>query len=275
MARGPRHPFIDLPRAVEMIDRMKNYTGRPGRAPAMSVIEEAWGYTSKSSSGTKTVAALRYFGLIEDDIQDKLGKSIKLTQRALHILLAHEGSDEKKQALKDAALSPDLYLYCWKEWGCNFPPSMRTTLLLKKGFAEKSVDSFIRDYRKTIEYAGLSNNNTALSKTVDNGDVSEDGHDDSEKLEYSSYDSEIGSIQESIVEKKNIYNQQQQGKSKKIPMRQAIWPLDEGEAKFQWPAEMSHVSLTRLEAWIELIKSDIKNSARATSSPPAEDTDSE
>ena len=275
MARGPRHPFIDLPKAVEMVERMKSYTGRPGSAPAMSIIKEAWRYSPKSSSGSKTVAALRYFGLIEDDIQDKLGKSIKLTQRALHILLAHDGSDEKKQALKDAALSPNLYLYCWKEWGYNFPPSMRTALLLKKGFAEKSVDSFIRDYKKTIEYAGLSNNDVVPSKTVNDDGISDDIDDDSDMLEYSGYDGETGSNQNSIVEKKNIYNQQQQRKSEKIPMRQAIWPLDEGEAKFQWPAEMSHDSLTRLEAWIELIKSDIKNSAKATSRPRAEDTDSE
>ena len=110
MARGPRHPFFDLPKAIELAKRMMKYTGRPGVAPTEVIITEAWGYSPKSSSGTKSVAALRYFGLIEDT-RDKHGKAIKLTERALTILYAHDGSKEKKQALIDSALSPKLYLH--------------------------------------------------------------------------------------------------------------------------------------------------------------------
>ena len=269
MARGPSHPFFDLPKAIEMAASMMKYTGRPAIAPAEVIITEAWGYSAKSSSGTKSLAALRYFGLIENT-QDSHKKSIKLTDRALVILLSHDDSEEKKQALKDAALSPKLYQYCWDKWKNNMPPMMRTNLLLSKGFAESSVDSFIRDYKSSIEFAGLSNTDAIIPDSPYSKEENENINDDS-AIGRNSNDELTTPTQDPLVEKPDSYKLPQSNTSCEIPMRQATWPLDEGVAKFQWPAEMSHESLKRLEAWIELIKLDIKSSVKATTDPSTND----
>ena len=78
--------------------------------------------------------------------------------------------------------------------------------------------------------------------------------------------------QDKIVEHPDSYKLHQKVKWQETLMRQATWPLDEGVAKFQWPAEMSRESLNRLEAWIELIKLDIKSSVKATSNHSTSDS---
>lgn len=154
MGRGPSYPFTGLEESIGFARKMYDYT-KKAPAPLYSVISTAWKYSESSSSGHKVVAALRAFGLVENVPVDGDSWSIRLTPRAVLILLGDKDSPEWREELKKAALSPNWYARCWKKWGADMPPSMRSNLLVHEGFVESTVDAFLRDYRKTIAFVGL------------------------------------------------------------------------------------------------------------------------
>lgn len=154
MGRGPSYPFIDLEEALGATKKIYDYTKRAS-APAGAVVEHALGYSIKSSGGVKTIAALKSYGLIEE-----AGQSLKITDRAYRILIDTPESSERKQAIKDAALSPKWYQSVFTKWGADPPTSTRSTLILEHKFIPTTVDSFLKNYKHTIEYAGLVDDTT-------------------------------------------------------------------------------------------------------------------
>ena len=153
MGRGPSYPYIGLEDAISMTRKVYDFAKR---APAQTeaVVTEAWKYSPSSSGSQKVLAALKAFGLVED-APGTNGKSIKITQRAIHILLETEDTMEKRAEIRKAALSPKWYEFCWKTWGKEMPPAMRSNLLIEHGFVESTIEDFLKNYRKTIAYAGL------------------------------------------------------------------------------------------------------------------------
>lgn len=153
MGRGPSYPYVDLEQGVLLARKLYDFAKR-SPAPVDSVITDAWNYSATSSSGQKVLAALKAFDLIEEAPGNN-GKTIKLTNRAIRILLDDPSSPERIKAVKEAAVSPKWYEYCWRTWGPEMPPSMRSNLLIEHGFVDTTVDSFLRDYKKSIAFAGL------------------------------------------------------------------------------------------------------------------------
>jgi hypothetical protein len=153
MGRGPSYPYVNLEEAVGLADKVYQFT-RKSAAPLASVIKEAWQYSPTSSSGEKVLAALKSFGLVEESASGD-AKMLKISDSAYRILVDDEGSPERKAALRDAALSPKWYKFCWEKWGSEMPPSMRSNLLFEHGFVESTVDKFIQDYKDSIKYGGV------------------------------------------------------------------------------------------------------------------------
>ncbi len=153
MGRGPSYPYVALEEAVALTRKMYDYARRAA-APVEAISSEAWKYSPTSSSGQKVLAALRAFGLVED-APGSNGKSLKISPRAVRILLDDSNSKERQEELKRSALSPKWYEFCWRTWGKEMPSSMRSILLVEHGFVESTIDTFLKDYRKTAAFAGL------------------------------------------------------------------------------------------------------------------------
>jgi hypothetical protein len=154
MGRGPSYPYVGLEEAISLAQKMYDYTKRAA-APVDSIITDAWKYSATSSSGIKVLAALKAFGLVEDAAAASGKASLKLTPRSIRILLDDQDTAERREELRKAALSPKWYEYCWKTWGKEMPPSMKSNLLIEHGFVDSTVESFLKDYRKTVAFAGL------------------------------------------------------------------------------------------------------------------------
>lgn len=172
MGRGPSYPYVGLEDAIALTRKMYDYAKR-ATAQTESVVKEAWKYSPSSSGSHKVLAALRAFGLVED-APGTSGKSIKITSRGIRILLNDEDSQERKEEIRKAALAPKWYEYCWRTWGKEMPPAMRSNLLIEHGFVDTTVKGFLKDYRKTIAFAGLLDD-VNLSKTENGTPESENG----------------------------------------------------------------------------------------------------
>jgi hypothetical protein len=153
MGRGPSYPYTDLEGAIVYTRKVYDYVKR-GSAAVEAVVKDGLKLSPTSSGSQKVIAALRSFGLIED-APGANSKAVKLSTRAIRILLDEPDSQERREELKKAALAPKWYEYCWSKWGKDMPPAMRSNLLIEHGFIESTVDGFLNDYRKSIAFAGL------------------------------------------------------------------------------------------------------------------------
>lgn len=168
MGRGPSYPYVNLEDALNFSRKLYDYTKR-GAAPVDSVIKDAWKYSPTSSSGQKVLAALKAFGLVEDAKVAGSAPALKLSQRAIHILLEEQDTPERREEIKKAALSPKWYEFCWKTWGKEMPPAMKSNLLIHHGFVDSTIDGFLRDYRKTVSFAGLLDDPITVPTVSTNG----------------------------------------------------------------------------------------------------------
>lgn len=252
MARGPAYPFLDLETAVGLLGKLHGFAKR-GAASVEAAVKEAWGWSPTSSTPVKVLAALKYFGLIEDAGKDH--KSIKITDRGYRILVDSADSPDRVQALKDAALSPSQYAHCYREWGADLPPAARSALIFERGFVPSTVDGFIKDYKKTIAYAGL-----------DGGQV-----DDEVRLtDNTSTGAKTGvtsSESTAVTNKQAATPPLGSPPSRVAPegpaMRQDVFSIEEGAVTIQWPAALSKESLQDIEDWLEIIKRKIARSLKA------------
>lgn len=117
---------------------------------------EKWGFKGDSGNGMKIIAALGYYGLLDDQGSAEKRK-VRLTEAAERILLDHKGSKVRQEAVAEAALSPRIYNELWKDWEGQLPPyeEMRSHLIFEKKFNEKVVSDVIADYKATLSFAGL------------------------------------------------------------------------------------------------------------------------
>jgi hypothetical protein len=265
MARGPAYPFIGLEQAVTLTRQLYEYTKR---APANlgAVLKEKWDYSPTSSSASKVVAALKYFGLAELS-QAADSEMIRITDRAYRILVDTEESEERKQALRDAFLSPKAYKMCWDHWGADIPQSARSTLIFNEGFIDSTVDAFLGNYKKSMLFAGLHGHEPAEKRIEDvRVDTSSDEKVSSTNLK---------SLQ---LAQPPVVPEVQQAKppvlmvapsgfvQKGVGMRQEVFALAEGDVTIQWPETLSPDSFQDFEDWLAILKRKIKRSVSDQSS---------
>lgn len=152
--RGVSYPFMSLPEAVDAARKIYNKE-RKTAAPVASAIQHL-GYAESSSGGRQTISALLQFGLLEDEGR-KEDRHVQLTVRALDVLLAGEGSEERRSALIDCVKSPKIYGDIFAKWPDELPSDQTISyfLLRDRNFNPKAITSFIRDLRDSLAYVGV------------------------------------------------------------------------------------------------------------------------
>lgn len=153
VGRGPSYPALTVEEAIAKAAQFWSAEKR-GAAP-VGVAARHWGYSETSSSGKMVVAALIHFGLFGDQ-GAKDSRMVKLTGRALDIVLDAPESPKRLHAIQDAVWEPKIYSDILAKWGPSELPSdqtLRFYLLREKSFNDGSVDSFIKDFRASVAFA--------------------------------------------------------------------------------------------------------------------------
>jgi len=154
--RSPNYPAIDLKTAIEKASITKDELGKG--FSAYPVVLKQWGYSKKSSSGLVSLAALKKFGLIEDQgAGDK--REIKLSDLASKILFHEKNSNEWLEAIQKAALNPNIHKEIWEKFKDSKMNEKSIEYYLvfsrKAKFTENAAHDFIRQFLKTISFAKL------------------------------------------------------------------------------------------------------------------------
>lgn len=151
--RSPNYPFFDLERSVsrarQLYDRERTHA-----TPVMTALKH-WGYTNATGKGGMTLSALKQFGLLED-VGRGDSRRVQLTPRAYDILhTPHE--EERAGLLREAALTPEIHQEMWEQYGRALPSdsSLAWTLTKERNFTTTGAADFIRQWKRTMEYAQL------------------------------------------------------------------------------------------------------------------------
>jgi hypothetical protein len=153
--RSPNYPVMVLREAVDRAEViLKKY--RRAAVP-VNLVQLEWGYKPHSSIAKQSVAALKYYGLVEVEGTGDTTR-VKISDLAYRIIL---GSSDRADLLKKAALNPSLHEELWEEFGGKdfADDSLIKHYLLfdrEEGkFNADAVDRFIANFRATLDYAGL------------------------------------------------------------------------------------------------------------------------
>jgi hypothetical protein len=120
-----------------------------------------------------TVAALKKFGLLEDQGSgDK--RQARLTPLALQIVLDERpDSEERRAAIREAALNPTIHAELWDEFGGSLPSdvNLRYKLRGERGFTDSAANELIEEFRRTIAFAGLEDLDNADPRPENKGSL--------------------------------------------------------------------------------------------------------
>lgn len=276
MARGPAYPFISLEQAVNLARELYEYTKRTP-ANLNAVLKEKWDYSPTSSSATKIIAAMKYFGLIELGQANDKSDTVRITDRAYRILVDTIESPERKRALKDAFLSPKAYKMCWDQWGEDMPPSARSTLIFNEGFIDSTVDAFLTNYRKSMQFAGLDRGEVE-EKQPDGGALGVNG-DQKGGADIAKPIQSVGAPPPAAppapTPAPTAAPAFVPGLAKKgAGMRQEVFALAEGDVTIQWPERLSAESLEDFTDWLRILERKIKRASQPQQQRPVDGGDS-
>jgi hypothetical protein len=168
--RSPSYPGVNLETALERARTLYDRERR-GTAPISAILDH-WGYSPGTGPGLVTLAALKKFGLLQDEGSGPSRKA-RLSPLALQIILDdRDDSPERDRAIRTAALSPTIHQDLWNRFGPELQSdaTMRHFLRFDRNFTDKAADELIREFRETVSFAGLSESD---SLSPNGGDYSE------------------------------------------------------------------------------------------------------
>lgn len=154
--RSPNYPVISLPKAL---DRVRDvYREYARHEVSIRILNELWGYKPMTNVLLQTVAALRSYGLI-DVAGEGENRKIRISSKAYRIL---ENAPDRQQLIQESSLEPKIYSEIWEKYKDN--NGLPNDKVLKHDlmwgddfqFNKNAVDSFIADFRETIEFAQLN-----------------------------------------------------------------------------------------------------------------------
>lgn len=171
--RSPNFPFIALEPAL---GRARAFYDEERRgSAAISVIAKHWDYSAKSSGLVQTVAALKSYGLMDDEGRGPL-RRVRLSDMALRILLDQRpNSLERLELLRQAAMTP--YVACRiLEKFTNDAPSdsnLEHFLIFDLKFLPDAAKAAVRIFKDNAVFTGIYDSGTISPSSGTNGEYME------------------------------------------------------------------------------------------------------
>jgi len=289
--RSPNYPGVSLKTAVDKIGEWYKKDGLVAspRDAAMAHM----GFEKFTGDAGRMLSALKSFGLV----LEAEGR-LKLTPRAVDIVARQEGDAKRVKALQDSARAPAIYAKLLKTYASSLPsdPTLKSELIASEGFNPKAVDEFVRDFRATLKFGGISDSRVLESFKED---------DDERPVEVGSYVQWESSGVVQFTEPKRVTGLSDDGThafvegsgtglpvdqltvveapanplkgeippknpfplKPSIGVRQDLFSLAEGTVSIQWPDSLSAASYEDLSDWLDILKRKIGRSVKAASDP--------
>ena len=172
--RSPNYPAINLQEAVQVVETLYQGTAQ-GRGVGRGEFTPqdaagAWNYSSTTGPVKNRIAALRQYGLLEG----KKGNNAKLSDRALTLVLRDPGAREHRDALRVAALDPDIFEELHQTRPDAADDALRQHLIVQRNFTGEGANRLIAVFRASMVYAGLDESAKVAAQDQNGQDGRED-----------------------------------------------------------------------------------------------------
>jgi hypothetical protein len=146
--RSPNYPGIGLEEAIQRARELYNKERTAPVDPETAVM--AWGYKGLNGASARTLGAVRQYGLLEDG-----PKGVRVSPRALALLLEPQNSDDYLSAVMDAARGPAVFAEILDEYPDGLPSEqgLISYLVRQKGFSEDGARKLNSVLRATMALA--------------------------------------------------------------------------------------------------------------------------
>jgi hypothetical protein len=151
--RSPSYPGISLDLAIH---RAEQLYGAERQHPApVSTVARHWKYKGFNGPASVTLAALKKFGLLEDE-GSGLDRRARISDIGVEIL-ANPDEERRWAAIREAALRPEIHLEMWEKYGSHLPSdsTLHWELTRSRGFTETGAAEFLKEYKATLAFARL------------------------------------------------------------------------------------------------------------------------
>jgi hypothetical protein len=228
--RSPNYPALDLAAALKAA---RTAFGKDNRnRMSQAALGKHLGHDSLSGPALGKIGALRAYGLVEGK-----GDELKITDGAVHALMAPVGSPERNSALAQLAARPKLFQEIQKDFPTLPSQENLKFWLIKRHFAPDAAEKAVKSYLATM-------------RLVAGGpEEYDENNDESEKLENPSV---TPAAEPSRKAGKNLSPPPPPPPLPKSEERQAVFPLMEGDVKLIFPAAMSSLSAKTLTSYVNL-----------------------
>jgi len=248
--RSPNYPAIGLRSAAEKIAAIY---AQDGLAPSLKIAAlKHMGFDKAHGEAGRVLSALKSFGLIEETTDDR----VKLTQQGIDIVARPEGDELRASALWNAAIGPEIYrelLKQYKDSGLPSDTALKSELLAVKKFNPNAVQDFLRDFRDTLDFAGISD------IRLINWDL--EAQDVTPEPEIRPPTKVRSSLPMSPVPSAGTPPPPGRQPGAKSNMQQDVFTLAEGPVTIQWPESLSLESYEDLRDWLDIMKRKIGRSS--------------
>jgi hypothetical protein len=145
--RSPNYPALGLSEAVSLTRKLWN---KEKKTPVdAATAAAAIGYKGLSGPSRTALAALKRFGLVDED-----NTGLRVSPLAMNII--HAANEETRlQSLREAATKPDLFRQLLKTHGQASNDALRSYLITRLDFSETGAKALIDAFRDTIAVAKL------------------------------------------------------------------------------------------------------------------------
>jgi hypothetical protein len=143
--RSPNYPYIGLPAAIERVKQIyeKEHQNRMSR----NVVADHLGFGSLNGVSLSVISALSKYGLLATMDED-----LQVSDDALTILVDPPDSADRVQAIRRAALKPDLFSELHKHFGGTVPSDVNLLAYLQKnGFTANAAALAAKSFRETMQ----------------------------------------------------------------------------------------------------------------------------
>jgi hypothetical protein len=166
--RSPNYPSVGLEQAVRDARAIYQKYGRNPIDP--DAAAKAWGYNTLSGPARQRIASLRQYGLIDQQVNGPL----RMSPRALTLILRAPDSAEYGAMLRDAALTPPLFRHLYDDWLNEPDDGLLHYLIAERRFSPDGAQRAMAAFRDTTEFAGLTEPDTIAGHGTDTPSPRED-----------------------------------------------------------------------------------------------------
>jgi hypothetical protein len=165
--RSPNYPAAGLSQAIGAAQKLWKEEKRT--AVPQDVAGKALGYKGLNGPARLMLSAMKKYGLLEGR-----GHAVKLSDLAIAILHCEQESEERAQALRTAALRPELFRELHQSHREASDTALTSYLVVQKSFSDAGARQCIAAFRDTMAVADLKASGYSPTDGEDSERMNED-----------------------------------------------------------------------------------------------------